>query len=292
MFRLVRVGRVVKTQLFSPKVSCLQHRYYNSDAFDNMNINIKPIHTSDATAFKKYTVDDYSKDVLKMTSFNLLKIGGFTSFSILAVAPVLLNYVDALPLGVCSVIGGTGVALYSLYQISKETPQLVKLNPNRADSEYEIQDSTKRKIHLNTFLLAEAIVISPVVSMCIDFVPSALAITGGLMIAPIVTAYALPKNSMLPLGNALMTGLCGMIAISLVGLFVPSFGHIWFEYEPWLGIGLFSLFNAYDTQVMLNSYEQRKLDPMGHSINYTLNFINIFIRVLEILAKSKNGQNK
>jgi FtsH-binding integral membrane protein len=272
-------------------VSYLQQRNSSSnpnDFIDNLNISIKPVSEE---VYKKYTIDRYTKDVFNMTSMNILKIGGVTAAAV-TITPFLSSFVNEIALVGGSLVGGTGIAIYSLYKISKETPLFEPVNAGRQNSEYHVKYSSNAWLYLNTFLFAEALVISPVVYMCYEMVPSALAITGGLMVAPVVTAYMLPKNSMLPLGSALVTGLCGLLCVSVAGMFIPSVGELVYTYEPWVGIGLFSLFNAYDTQVMLNSYEERKLDPMAHSINYTLNFLNIFIRVLEILAKSKQQNNR
>ena len=55
------------------------------------------------------------------------------------------------------------------------------------------------------------------------------------------------------------------------------------------GVALFSIYNAYDTHVLIEDFEKGKRDYIYHAVNYSLNAINIFIRMLEIVAKTVNA---
>lgn len=44
---------------------------------------------------------------------------------------------------------------------------------------------------------------------------------------------------------------------------------------------------AYDTQHAIDAYNNKEPDHLGHATNFYLDFMNIFIRVLEALAKAQ-----
>lgn len=246
-----------------------------------MGISIKPIDEDNALA--TITKDDYAKITMKQTSVNLLKVGAVTGMSV-GLAPGLMTFIDPAFLMGGSLLGSFGMALYSLYKISDETP---KITFNKTSKKHEIVDSFTRQKYLNLFLIAEGITIAPIVGLLLPLAAPAAIITSGLMAGPIAAAYLNPMKDTTAVGSFLFTGLCGMIGFGITGLIFPSFGALWFQPEPYIGILLFSGYNWYDTQVMMESYENKQLDPTAHSVNYTLNFINIFIRVMEIMARAQ-----
>jgi len=119
-----------------------------------------------------------------------------------------------------------------------------------------------------------------------EYILPAAAITAGITAGPIMMAYMNPKENTAAVGNFLFTALVGSCVLGLTGIIFPSFGQMWFRPEPYISILLFSGYNWYHTQCMIQSYKENKLDPIGHSVNYTLNAVNIMIRVMELLARS------
>lgn len=61
-----------------------------------------------------------------------------------------------------------------------------------------------------------------------------------------------------------------------------------FSIYPYVGVGLFSAFQMYDTSVALSSYEEGVLDPLNHSISFVLNLKNLFINFVQILSSFKD----
>ena len=250
-----------------------------------MGINIKPIDEEDALT--TITQDDYAKMTMIKTSTNLLKVGAVTGISV-GLAPGLMTFIDPAFLMGGSLLGSFGMALYSLYKIADETP---KITYNKSTKKHQIVDSDTRNKYLNLFLVAEGITIAPMVGLLLPLAAPAALLTSGIMAGPIAAAYFNPVKDTSAVGSFLFTGLCGMVGLGITGLIFPSFGALWFQPEPYIGILLFSGYNWYDTQVMIESYQNRQLDPTAHSVNYTLNFINIFIRVLEVMARMQNQRN-
>jgi FtsH-binding integral membrane protein len=67
----------------------------------------------------------------------------------------------------------------------------------------------------------------------------------------------------------------------------PELGMAMHSIDLYGGVALFTVYNAYDTHVVIRDYETGNRDYVGHATNYSLNCINIFIRLLEIFARAK-----
>jgi FtsH-binding integral membrane protein len=80
-------------------------------------------------------------------------------------------------------------------------------------------------------------------------------------------AYNAPSQQFLNMGGVLAIGLGGMLGISILSMFNPLSPAL---YNIWLygGLGLFSLFVLYDTQMILERAKtQRVYDPIWNSIH-------------------------
>ena len=96
-------------------------------------------------------------------------------------------------------------------------------------------------------------------------------------------------------GSALYGGLTGMVGISLLGLGSNLiFGHNWFGdlshvISLYGGIPLFTGLVAYDTHKSIDKYQSGDPDHLGCSTELYLDFINLFVRFMEIVAKIQNA---
>lgn len=253
--------------------------------------------SSDGLTFKKKPVesnvlstisqDDYVKMASTETSMNLFKVGAASAGAI-AAAPFLMTVVDPMVLAGTAFVGSFGTVLYSLFQIGAESPTV---RYNKQERKHEIVDSPRRRKFVNMFLVAEGVTIAPIVYMAAatEVLLPATLITGGIMAGPIVAAYMNPTKNYHGAGTFAFTALLGSIGLSIGGLIFPSFAAVWHMPEAYIGIGIMSIFNWYDTQLMLDSYHKKELDPTKHGISYTLNFINIWIRVVRIMQEYKKN---
>jgi FtsH-binding integral membrane protein len=126
-------------------------------------------------------------------------------------------------------------------------------------------------------------------------IPSASAVTFSLVAGPITAALLLPKGKLLSWGNALYTGLWGIAGISAAAAIGRIFG--WHQFgdaahslELYGGVALFTMFNAFDTHKVISDYNNGVVDVIGHATNYTLNAVNIFIRLLEIFGDTDDSE--
>jgi len=114
------------------------------------------------------------------------------------------------------------------------------------------------------------------------------AIFGGFTIA----ALKARRKSMLMLGGVLGGGLLLVFSCGIAGLILPLLGvtspailgALW-NINLYLGLGIFSVYIAYDTQNMIEMYKQGNDDHVSPALNLFLNIINIFIRLLQIFGR-------
>jgi len=114
------------------------------------------------------------------------------------------------------------------------------------------------------------------------------AIFGGFTLAALKAKH----RSMLMLGGVLGGGLLVVFSCGLAGLLLPMFGvtnpailGALYNINLYLGLGVFSLYVAYDTQRMVDSYTQGDDDHVSPALNLFLDIINIFIRLLQIFGR-------
>ena len=141
-----------------------------------------------------------------------------------------------------------------------------------------------RKSWSNVLFATQGIIISPALLIFSAHIPLALVVTGVITAGSITGSLFQPKGALLKMGPVLHTGLWGLLGISIAGIFIPEMHSI----DLYGGVGLFTVYNMYDTHELIEEYEHGQVDHLSHSIDYSLNIINIFIRMLEILARVNN----
>ena len=89
------------------------------------------------------------------------------------------------------------------------------------------------------------------------------------------------------MGGALAIGLGGMLGVSILSMFNPASPAL---YNIWMygGLGLFSLFVLYDTQMILQRAKtMQNFDPIGNSIHIYMDAVQIFIRFAMIFGNNR-----
>ena len=114
------------------------------------------------------------------------------------------------------------------------------------------------------------------------------ALATGLMMSGLATvAYMSPSEQFLMWGGGLSMACCGMMAISMLGMFYPGSNAL---YNVWLygGLALSGGLVLFRTQKIIHDAKtQYKYDPVGNSVGIYLDGINIFVRMLMILQGNK-----
>ena len=132
------------------------------------------------------------------------------------------------------------------------------------------------------------IIISPSLIIFNQYIPQALILTSALVVGSIIGTRLIPRGSMLALGPALSTALCGIVGIGFTSIGASFFGlnsfaNIAHSINLYGGIILFSLYNVYDTETLIEDYEKGIKNYVNHAVSYSMNILNIFVRILEVL---------
>jgi FtsH-binding integral membrane protein len=113
--------------------------------------------------------------------------------------------------------------------------------------------------------------------------------TSGIFGAFTLAALKARRKSMLMLGGVLGGGLLVVFFCGIAGLLLPLFGvtnpailGALFSVNLYLGLGIFSLFVAYDTQQIIENFREGDTDHISPALNLFLDIINIFVRLLHI----------
>ncbi len=108
-------------------------------------------------------------------------------------------------------------------------------------------------------------------------------------------AVCAPNDQFLYMGGPLALGLGVGLAASLTALFLPgtAIGLGAEALSLYGGMILFGLFVLYDTQEIIHAAEHKKeYDPINSSLGIYLDTINIFIRVVQLLADKGKSSSK
>lgn len=139
------------------------------------------------------------------------------------------------------------------------------------------------------FSALSGMAVGPLVNIALHLnpwaVPLALGLTAGTFFSMTMVAMMATRRSMLRWGAPLFGGLLVLMGTSLVAMFLPATSALYpILTSVWLygGIGLFSLFIAYDTQTIINDYEEGQRDPLVHAMNMFINLRALFTHFLTI----------
>eukprot|EP00727_Mastigamoeba_balamuthi_P011528 m51a1_g6999 hypothetical protein (250) ;mRNA; r:198833-199735 len=121
----------------------------------------------------------------------------------------------------------------------------------------------------------------------VDPVLVPLGLAGALAVFACFSVSALlsPRRSALYLGGVLGTALVGLVLVGLANVFVRSAAL--YAVQLYGGLVVFSFFVAFDTQLMIERADAGSCDAVRSALELFLDFVNIAVRIWQILAKSK-----
>ena len=129
-------------------------------------------------------------------------------------------------------------------------------------------------------LLKFALAVSPAV------VPQALLITTAMFGTMTALSLLAKPGATLRWGVPLAGGMLVLMGAGMASMFVPI-TSAWYPllHNVYLygGLGLFTLYIAYDTQKMIDEFEQGEDDHLKHAVDLFLDFKMVFSRVLILL---------
>lgn len=144
------------------------------------------------------------------------------------------------------------------------------------------------------FGLCTGLSLGPLLSVVVSIDPSIIptAFLGTCVIFGCFSLAALysERRAWLFLGGMLMSGLSIMCLVMFLNIFFHS--YLAMQFELYFGLVIFCGFILFDTQLIVEKFNSGNTDYIFHSIDLFLDFINIFRRLLIIMAsKEKKKKN-
>jgi len=146
----------------------------------------------------------------------------------------------------------------------------------------------------NTIALTPLVTMMNVVSPTI--VPAAAA--AALMIMGGSSLYAMkqPVGKFSAWRSGLFGGLIGLLGMNLMSMLSyavwgPNFFTLMaMRLDTYFGIGLFTALQIFDTHQAIEDYQAGNTDHLRHTINFYLNFANLFIRLARYFSEFFSDQ--
>ena len=225
----------------------------------------------------------YIKDVYIHT------IQSFGVFSLMtATSSIICHNVTLTPkLMISSYIGLVGFSFYKIFTFN-QIP--VKTTTNDVGIHEDISP-VQRKHNVYKIMGSLGLINGPL-ALTINsinplIIPSSIFMASGTILGATALAHTLNDKDIdiVKYQAPLLTGLWGLIGVSVLS----SFGYpiLSLQNECIAGIALFTALSASDSQAIIKSYDENKLDKYGHALNMGLNFINLAQKIAIMLANNK-----
>jgi len=162
-------------------------------------------------------------------------------------------------------------------------------------TEASVQNEQKRLGILAGFSFFEGLSIGPIVAQSLYLDPSIVvtAFLASTSIFACFTAASLfsKKRSLLYLGGILGSAIGIMFMLSLVNMFF--FSSVAYMYaELYIGLFIFSVYVAFDTQMIVARAEDGDSDYIMHAQTLFVDFVQIFLRILVILNDKERTKKR
>lgn len=145
------------------------------------------------------------------------------------------------------------------------------------------------------FNASMGLTMSPLLAFGGPLLRRAAAYTAAVMLPLSAIGAVAPSEQFLWMGAPLGMGLSVVCLSSFWAAFAPaSWGGIGLASNISLygGLGLFALYTMYDTNNLITAARGKddvSWDPVNESLQVYLNFLNLFIRILQLLGENKSG---
>lgn len=245
--------------------------------------------TADELVSQDKNLNSFLGRVYKTTGLSVgsYLLGGY----FLASTPIVFNP------GLC-VIGGLVSSIAGIYYFNKIPPVITQEKGPRGQMVEKWVNPSNRKFAFASIITGSTVATAPFMGYLAMASPGTIPVAAGsaLMVMGGASLYAMKKPiGQFKLWESTLTGglfaLIGMNIASLVtGMIIGpnAFSYACHQIDLYAGLALFSAFQAYDTHLAIEDYQQGSNDHLQHTINFFLNFINLFRRIAEILMRARD----
>jgi len=152
------------------------------------------------------------------------------------------------------------------------------------------ENQAKRVAILTGFAFFSGMALGPVMDIVIQIdpsiVPTAFLGTCVIFVCFSISALLSSDRKWIYLGGALFSGLSWLLLLGLVNIFLGS--RLLYELNLYIGLAIMCGFILYDTQLIVEKRRRGDDDYIWHSVDLFIDFINLFRRLMIILANKEN----
>jgi FtsH-binding integral membrane protein len=243
--------------------------------------------TAEEVVQRDYNLSNYLNKIYKTTGLSICSSIGLS---------YLLSY-TYLPLyhpfGL--LLGGAAMSLGGIFAFTSIPPNITVSHVDGKTIE-NWTNPQSRLLSFAAIIAGSGITLSPFLTTISNPLAVPTAIGAAILILGGSSIYALKK----PIGHfktweaTLSGGLIGLLGINLLSiLFQAVVGPNLFTYtcmnvDMYVGLGLFTAFQAYDTNRAVREFQLGNFDHLSHVVQFFLNFKNLFIRLLSLFNRNRD----
>jgi len=242
------------------------------------------------------TVDSVIREDVSLNKF-MTKIYSTTGLSIASCLSLsgMIAASAAIASPGLAVFGGVAMSIGGIIAMGRIQPQITVEKGVKGKLTEVWKNPMSRKLAFSSLIVGSAISLSPLMQLLLAINPGVIPMAAGLSLFTMggASLYSMYK----PLGHfkawesTMYSALLGLVAMNLASIatfavigpnvFSLACGRV----DLYLGLGLFTAFQAIDTHTAVQSFKEGNLDHLQHVVNFFLNFKNLFVRIASILAQ-------
>jgi FtsH-binding integral membrane protein len=246
------------------------------------------------------TAEDVIKKDASLNAF-MIKIYKTTGLSIsasLGISYMLANSLLVYSHPFALLFGGMGASFAGIIAFNMIAPIIKREKIPGGQLIEKWENPFSRQMAFASIIAGSGAMLSPFLSSILAMNPGLIPMAIGLSVLVMggSSLYALRK----PLGefktweSTLTGGIVGLIGMNILSIIASMmigpnvFSYACSKVDLYVGLGLFTAFQAYDTQKAVEDFRRGYYDHLTHVIQFFLNFKNLFIRILQILSRNRN----
>lgn len=269
-------------------------RYFSGLNLKKNNINYDLI-TNSQIVDSNFGVKEFVKKTYLWTGGGIC---GSIGFSLLG-AKYGLEIIDSIKsleilfgTGAILSVGGTIGMCFTNYKVLAK--QMLTNTGSQTNVYYSI-NSIPRILSYCSLVVGNGIIMTPIFSTMPNAVLPAFIASSSVFAGATMYTMTRKAGELDSWGATLYSSLTGLVGVSLLGLGSQLFlGQNWFSDTTHLislygGVPLFTGLVAYDTHIAIQRYLSNDPDHLGCATGLYLDFINLFVRFMEIISKIQNN---
>jgi len=246
------------------------------------------------------TVEDVIKKDASLNAFmtKIYKTTGLSISASLGVSYMLANSILVYSHPFMVLFGGLAASLGGIIAFNRIAPIIRREKIIGGQLIEKWENPMSRKMAFASIIAGSGAMLSPFLGSLLvmnpGIIPMAIGLTTLIMGGSSLYAVKKPLGEFKTWEATLTGGIIGLVGMNLLSIassliFGPNiFSYACSRVDLYIGLGLFTAFQAFDTQQAVNEFRKGHYDHLSHVIQFFLNFKNLLIRILSLLSSRNN----